>query len=395
MITPPPFSADIPLFPWLLVQQMPGMKPSLLRRLFAADPHCTNPLSWLDWAPARLRAFGAKAELLTAISAWRAQGDTFVMAKKARRDAEWMREHHVHLLPLSDPRYPPLLLEITDPPPLLYIWGSLDCLSAPQLAIVGSRRPSKQGLGDSRDFAATLAAGGFIITSGLAYGIDAVAHRAALDVGGRTIAVLGSGIDTIYPVAHKDLAAAVSRQGAVISEFPLGTPPRSNQFPSRNRIISGLSLGVLVIEAAVQSGSLVTARLAAEQNREVFALPGSIHNPVSRGCNSLIRQGATLVQSADDIFSELRGWLGAELPVMPYPSTTTSPPVSASIPELEEDEAQVLALIGSTPISLDEILLEAAQPLPALLAILAELELMGLVESCGGSYCRSTEACTR
>ena len=394
MITPPPFSPDIPLFPWLLVQQMPGMKPSLLRRLFAADPHCTNPLGWLDWAPSRLRAFGAKAELLSAISEWRAQGDTFVVAKKARRDAAWMQEHCVHLLSLSDPRYPPLLLEITDPPPLLYVWGSLDCLSAPQLAVVGSRRPSKQGLSDSRDFAAMLAAGGFVITSGLAYGIDAVAHRAALDVGGRTIAVLGSGIDTIYPAAHKDLAAAISRQGAVISEFPLGTPPRSNQFPSRNRIISGLSLGVLVIEAAVQSGSLVTARLAAEQNREVFALPGSIHNPVSRGCNSLIRQGATLVQSADDIFSELRGWLGTELSVIPTP-VITSQVVSASMPELGEDEAQVFALVGSAPISLDEILLGAAQPLPALLAILAELELMGLVKSCGGSYCRSTEACAR
>ncbi len=375
-----------PFFPWLLVQQMPGMKPALLRRLLAADPSCTNPLDWLDWSPSRLRALGAKPEWLAAISDWRAQGDSFVAARKARRDDEWMRAHGVHLLPLGDPCYPPLLLEIADPPPLLYVWGGLDCLSAPQLAVIGSRRPSKQGLSDSRDFAAALAAGGFVITSGLAYGIDAVAHRAALDAGGRTIAVLGSGLDAIYPAAHAELAAAMSRQGAVISEFPLATPPRPNQFPSRNRIISGLSLGVLVVEAALQSGSLVTARLAAEQNREVFALPGSIHNPVSRGCNSLIRQGATLVQGADDIFSELRGWLGATWPIAPAGAT---PALPASIPELGDDEAQVLALIGSTPISLDEVLLGTAQPLPALLAILAELELMGLIESCGGSYCRA------
>lgn len=378
-------TAVTPLFPWLLLQQMPGMKPSLLRRLFAADPQCTDPLNWLDWAPSRLRALGANSELLSAIAGWRVLGANFPAAQKAQRDGEWLQEHDVHLLALSDPRYPSLLLEIADPPPLLYVWGACECLGAPQLAVVGSRRPSRQGLSDSRDFAAALARGGFVITSGLAYGIDAVAHQAALDAGGQTVAVLGSGIDTIYPEANKDLARAISRQGAVISEFPLGTPPRSNQFPSRNRIISGLSLGVLVVEAAVQSGSLVTARLAAEQNREVFALPGSIHNPVSRGCNSLIRQGATLVQNADDIFVELRGWLNTEVGIS---ADVISSEVPAT-PELGDDEVQVLALIGLEPISLDEILLGTAQSLPSLLAMLAELELMGLVENRGGSYCRT------
>ena len=387
-------TSTTPLFPWLLLQQMPGMKPSLLRRLFAADPQCSDPLSWLEWAPPRLRALGANGELLTAVAAWRAQDAGFPAAQKARRDSDWLQEHNVHLLPLNDPLYPSLLLEIADPPPLLYVWGGLDCLSAPQLAVVGSRRPSRQGLSDSRDFSLVLAAGGFVITSGLAYGIDAAAHQAALDAGGRTIAVLGSGIDTIYPEANKDLAQAVSRQGAVISEFPLGTPPRATQFPSRNRIISGLSLGVLVVEAAVKSGSLVTARLAAEQNREVFALPGSIHNPISRGCNSLIRQGATLVQSADDIFVELRGWLNTELTI-PSGSMETSVELPAVTPELSDDEAQVLAAIGSEPVSLDEILIGTVQPLPALLAVLAELELAGLIESRGGSYCRIMEACTR
>lgn len=376
-------------FSWLLLQQLPGMKPSLLRRFFAADPECNDPLSWLDWSPTRLRALGANSELLAAIAEWRAKGSAVVAAQKAQRDCDWIEQHNVHLLPLSDPRYPSLLLEIADPPPLLYVWGDLECLNAPQLAIVGSRRPSRQGLTDSHDFSAALAAGGFVITSGLAYGIDATAHHAALGAGGRTNAVLGSGVDTIYPAANSDLAAAISKQGAVISEFPLGTPPRANQFPSRNRIISGLSLGVLVIEAAVQSGSLVTARLAAEQGREVFALPGSIHNPVSRGCNSLIRQGATLVQSVDDVLDELRGWLSPDVSAQVVAVSATS------APDLSEEEARVFAVIGFQPISLDEILLGAGQALPTLLGILAELELMGLIENRGGSYSRAAETCTR
>ena len=383
-----------PVFSWLLLQQLPGMKPSLLRRLFAADPECNDPLSWLDWSPARLRALGAGSELLAAIVEWRAKGSTCITAQKAQRNCDWLSQHDVHLLPLSDPRYPPLLLEIADPPPLLYVQGEIELLSAPQIAVVGSRRPSRQGLSDAEDFAAALAAAGFVITSGLALGIDAAAHRAALDSSGKnssgkTVAVLGSGIDIIYPAANSDLAAVISRQGVMISEFPLGTPPRANQFPSRNRIISGLSLGVLVIEAAVQSGSLVTARLAAEQNREVFALPGSIHNPVSRGCNSLIRQGATLVQSVDDVLAELRGWLnhGAAAEVVAA--------TAISVPELSEDEAQVFAAIGFQPISLDEILAGVAQPLPTLLGVLAELELMGVIENRGGSYLRAAETCVR
>lgn len=380
-------TAPSPLFPWLLLQQLPGMKPSLLRRFFAADPECVEPLSWLEWSSTRLRALGAGNELLTAISAWRTQGDSYVAAQKAQRDEDWLRRYHADLLTLSDPRYPPLLLEIADPPPLLYVWGSPECLSAPQLAVVGSRRPSRQGISDARDFVQVLAAGGFVITSGLAYGIDAAAHQAALDVSGKTIAVLGSGIDKIYPAANSDLAYAISQSGAVISEFPLGTPPRANQFPSRNRIISGLGLGTLVVEAAMQSGSLVTARLASEQNREVFALPGSIHNPVSRGCNSLIRQGATLVQSADDIFVELRGWLS---PGSGVEAASVVKVMPAVMPELGEDETQVFAAIGMELISLDEILIGVSQPLPTLLAILAELELMGLIENRGGSYRRAS-----
>ncbi|HEY3700471.1 MAG TPA: DNA-processing protein DprA [Spongiibacteraceae bacterium] len=373
---------------WLLLQHLPGMKPSLMRRLFALDPDCKNPELWLGWSQARLRSAGVGDELLISIIEWRNKGSDCETAQHAQRDLEWLQQHDVRLLPLNDPHYPPLLLEIADPPPLLYVWGDCECLAAPQLAVVGSRRPSRQGLSDAGDFAAALAGAGFIVTSGLAYGIDAASHQAALNVGGKTIAVLGNGVDTIYPATNRALAAAISQHGAVISEFPLGTPPRANHFPSRNRIISGLSLGVLVVEAALKSGSLVTARLAAEQNREVFALPGSIHNPVSRGCNSLIRQGATLVQNADDILSELRGWLNNA----PSFSSTIS---AALTVELGDDEAAVFSSIRFQPISIDEILASVAQPLPALLAILAELELLGLVENRGGCYVRLTEACTR
>lgn len=381
-------TAPTPTFHWLLLQHLPGMKPGLMRRLFALDPDCKNPELWLGWSQTRLRSAGVGDELFISINEWRSKGSNCQAAQRAQRDLEWLHQHDVRLLPLNDPLYPPLLLEIADAPPLLYVWGDCGYLAAPQLAVVGSRRPSRQGLSDASDFAATLAGAGFIVTSGLAYGIDAASHQAALNIGGKTIAVLGNGVDTIYPAANRALAAEISQHGAVISEFPLGTPPRANHFPSRNRIISGLSLGVLVVEAALQSGSLVTARLAAEQNREVFALPGSIHNPVSRGCNSLIRQGATLVQSADDILSELRGWLNSDLKLAP----TTA---AAQAIELGNDEAAVFSSIGFQPISLDEILASTTQPLPALLAILAELELLGLVENRAGCYLRVTDACAR
>ncbi len=215
------------------------------------------------------------------------------------------------LLAITDPDYPALLLEIADPPPLLSIWGDRACLSAPQLAVVGSRRPTRQGIADATAFAGTLASAGFAVTSGLARGIDAAAHQAALAAGGKTVAVMGTGLDCIYPAVNRALAEAIRHNGALVTEFPLGTPARALHFPSRNRIISGLSLVVLVVEAALKSGSLLTARLALEQNREVFAIPGSIHHPVSRGCNTLIRNGATRVQDARDILDELLGWSGA------------------------------------------------------------------------------------
>jgi DNA processing protein len=371
------------IFHWLLLQHLPGLSAAMVRKLalgLVFDGVATSPEIWLAWPPARLRAAGLSEPACAAVHEWQRHSSTCDATVKARRDQKWLVANNVQLLHLGHPLYPPLLLEISDPPPLLFVAGDVEYLSKPQLAVVGSRHPSRQGLSDAASFAGDLAAAGFVVTSGLAYGIDAAAHRAALESGGKTIAVLGCGIDRIYPSEHSKLALAIRGSGAVISELPLGAPPRAVHFPSRNRIISGLSLGVLVVEAALQSGSLVTARLALEQNREVFAIPGSIHNPVSCGTNTLIRGGATLVQAVGDILQELSGWSNCSAPA----ATTSSPPQV-----LAADAALVLAAVGFQPTPLDLIIAAAAQPLPAVLALLSELELRGLVENRAGSYQRS------
>ncbi len=205
---------------------------------------------------------------------------------------------------------PELLLRIPDPPTLLYIVGNAEALHMPALSIVGSRNPTRGGKENAYQFAKHLGQSGFCIVSGLAQGIDTAAHQGALDAGAMTVAILGHGIDRVYPSANRDLAHRISQNGALVTEYPLGSPPRREHFPQRNRLISGLSLGTLVIEAARHSGSLITARLAGEQGREVFAIPGSIHNPLSRGCHQLIKQGAKLVETAEDIVSELGALAG-------------------------------------------------------------------------------------
>ena len=370
-------------FHWLLLQHLPGFTAQAIRRLaLCAD----DPAGWLNSSPARLRAGGLDPQQCEAVRAWQRGPEADPASAEARRNAEWLEANQVHLLPLTDPAYPPLLLEISDPPPLLYVAGALDCLSQPQLAIVGSRKATAQGREDAARFASDLAAAGFVVTSGMALGIDGAAHRGALAAGGRTIAVLGCGIDIAYPAAHRQLAAAIRAGGALISEFPLRTPPRPAQFPSRNRIISGLSLGVLVVEAALRSGSLVTARLALEQNREVFAIPGSIHAPASAGTNSLIGAGATLVQSAGDIVEELRGWTNSP-ELRPVPRAL-QPARALAVHGLSADNAAVLAAVGAQLTPFDLILESLARPLPTVLAALAELELLGLVENVAGAYRR-------
>jgi DNA processing protein len=297
-------------------------------------------------------------------------------------DLAWMEDKGVQLLRYNDADYPSILLEIADPPPLLYVLGDAKLLASPQLAIVGSRRPSRGGCEHAYRFARELAQSGWVITSGMALGIDGEAHRGALDAKGKTIAVLGTGLDLPYPHRHRDLYQQIAEQGVVISEWPLGSPPIAGHFPRRNRIISGLSLGVLVVESALQSGSLVTARLALEQNREVFAIPGSIHNPSVKGCHQLIRQGAKLVEEIAHIQEELSGWLAPTYPEY-IGKTEYGAPVS-----LSPSERQLLQQIGFEPVSSDELIMGNTMSIGDLLADITNLIAKGLIEECEGRYWR-------
>jgi DNA processing protein len=275
----------------------------------------------------------------------------------------WLEQPGQHLLMWDQPEYPALLAEIADAPPLLFVAGDPQILEKPQLAMVGSRRASKPGMDTAAAFSRSLAGAGFVITSGLALGIDGAAHQAALDVGGQTIGVLGTGLENVYPQRHRALAdALIARGSAVVSEFPLETAPQPSHFPRRNRIISGLSLGVLVVEASVASGSLITARLAAEQGREVYAIPGSIHHPGARGCHQLIRDGAVLVETIEHILEALRGW-------QRLPPSCSAPAAEAAHP--------LLALLHAAPHTSEALAAASGWALPQVLGALTELELAG------------------
>ena len=295
----------------------------------------------------------------------------------------WADNDGCHIINLSDPRYPPLLKEIPDPPPVLYVRGDPLILSHLQLAMVGSRNPSAGGKQIAHNFAESLSQNGFTITSGLALGIDAASHQGALDAGGHTIAVAGTGLDRIYPARHRELGHNILEKGAIVSEFAPGTPPIASNFPRRNRIISGLSVGTVVVEAALKSGSLITARLAAEQGREVFAIPGSIHNPLSQGGHSLIQQGAKLTNHVSDIFEELTHLItphSTQPPDHPNSSTTSIPTTESDHPLLEN--------IGFEPTSIDALVDRSGLTPEAVSSMLLTLELQGIVASSGGLFCR-------
>ncbi len=293
--------------------------------------------------------------------------------------AHCRRETHErgrHLLTLDDKRYPPLLRQIPDPPPVLFIQGHPEVLALPQIAIVGSRRPTPDGCGNARRFANELSAAGYVITSGMALGIDTEAHKGTLDRGGITVAVLGSGLDCIEGARNQSLARKIAQRGAVVSEFLPRTPSTSWHFPQRNRVISGLAHGVLVVEAAEQSGSLITARLAGEQGREVFAMPGSIRNPVAQGCHRLIRQGAKLAQRVEDILEEfpaLVAWERERVANGPKPALTKG--LSA-----------LLAHIAYDPVPVDTLLQRTGRELPALYADLMKLEIGGYIVNRANGY---------
>lgn len=307
-------------------------------------------------------------------------GDERLQADIERARA-WLAESaDRHWLTLGDPRYPDALLQTADPPLLLYLQGRVELLRTRCLAIVGSRNPTAQGADNARGFAEHLARGGYTIVSGMALGIDAAAHRGALAAGNGTIAVVGTGLDRVYPRGNRDLAHRIAESGLLVSEFPFGTPPLQPNFPQRNRIIAGLSLGTLVVEAALQSGSLITAAQAADANREVFAIPGSIHSPQSRGCHALIKQGAKLVETAQDVVDELGDLFSAA------PPTASAP---ALAPALSASTDPVLEAMGYESIGLDALLARTGLATGALSARLLELELAGQVARLpGGTYQR-------
>lgn len=298
-------------------------------------------------------------------------------------DLAWARQPDHHLIPVGDTRYPPALREIHDPPLLLHAIGDCELLQYPQLAIVGSRHPTPNGREMAFEFARHLASTGLGIASGLALGIDGAAHEGALASEGVTVAVAATGLDRVYPAAHRDLARRIAQSGVLISEAPLGTRVTRGAFPRRNRIISGISLGVLVVEAARQSGSLVTARLAGEQGREVFAIPGSIHNPLSRGCHRLIREGAKLVETAADILEELgQQWRAA-------PARAAA----ATAPHTPDDaHTALLAAMGYDPVSVDRLVGRSGLTPEAVSSMLLILELQGHVATVdGGRYVRTPQ----
>ncbi len=356
--------------PWLRLVRTPGVGPKAAARLLAVFPNPADALA----ASRRERSRALDDEGLAA--ALETPDHTGIEA-----DLAWLAaapDHH--LLTLDDPRYPEGLRALTDPPPVLFVTGAPELLRRPQLAVIGSRKPTPGGRDNAVAFAADLTARGLLITSGLALGIDGASHRSALDAGGGTIAVAGTGPDRVYPARHRALARAIAESGAIVSEFPTGVGVRREHFPRRNRLISGLALGVLVVEAGLGSGSLVTARHAVEQGREVFAIPGSIHNPLARGCHALIRQGAKLVESSRDILEELP-------PLMMEARAVDS---GATEVELDADQQSTLDALGYDPETLDTMLHRTGLTPGMLSSMLLRLELMGLVTACpGGRFPRT------
>lgn len=355
-----------------------GAPASALRRLLDThgDAAAAVAAGRRDWASHGFDA-AACAVLL--------QPDPVALARSLR----WLEAPTHHLLGWGDDAYPPLLRRISSPPALLFVAGDPDLLWRPAVAIVGSRAATAGGRANAGQFAAALARAGLCITSGLAAGIDAAAHQATLDADGKTVAVLGTGPDIAYPARHHALMARIAALGAVISEHPPGTQPLRTHFPSRNRILVGLSLGVVVVEAAIRSGALITARLAGDAGREVFALPGSIHNPMARGCHRLIREGAALVEapaevaealapSARDLVRALRGELA---------SCPSSIPAQAGLPDLP-DINRLWEALGHDPTGMDELLERSGLTAAAVSSMLLALELEGRVAAEHGRYSR-------
>jgi len=347
---------------WLDLSLVPGLGPRTYRALLSAFG-----------LPDRIRA-ASRSQLARVIPdsiAGKILDDT--RAPQVAAALEWAAQAGKSIVTLADPDYPPQLLQIPDPPVLLYVIGDMRLLGSSSVAIVGSRNATQQGVTNAERFARSLSDSGLTVVSGLALGIDAAAHRGGIAGKSSTIAVLGCGADIVYPMGNEPLYAQIAESGAIVSEFPLGAPPTRENFPRRNRLISGFARGCLVIEAALASGSLITAKLAAEQGREVFAIPGSIHSPLSRGCHALIKQGAKLVESAQDVLEELG--LHASVPA----------------PNLSGPPGGLLQHMGYDPCTVDSLVQRTGLTAESISAMLLTLELDGKVSSLpGGTYQRNS-----
>ena len=366
-LTSPSPNASCDLSYWLALLRTPGIG----GRTFLSLLETHSPAQLFSESSSVLSSLGLKPATIEAIKNpdWRL----------IESDLSWSKRPDQYIFTFDDPAYPELLKQIADPPPVLFVRGNMDLLSRPQIAIVGSRNPSALGRDTAFAFAKALSTHGFVISSGLALGIDAAGHEGALHRRGQTIAVIGTGPDRIYPAANKHLATQIIAQGAIITELPPGTPAKAHHFPRRNRIISGLCQGLLVVEAARESGSLITARLALEQNREVFAIPGSIQNPLARGCNALIREGAKLVETVQDILEELHQYYQEDIIYPPAPEQTM----------LDLEQQTLLNLVMYAPTSIDYLVEKTDKSVEMIASMLLILELNGYISAvAGGCYTR-------
>ncbi len=370
------------LYQWLQLYFQDALSPRVLEGLML---HLGSAKAVVSASRTELRSLGMAA---TQIDAFRESVDKESLRESAEQSLAWSRDLEHHIIVRADPRFPPLLREIHDPPLLLFVVGKAEALLQPQVAIVGSRRCSIDGRHSTQSFARALAQQGFSICSGLARGIDGAAHEGALDASGVTVAVMGTGADQVYPSTHRKLASAIVSKGALVSELPLGSGANATHFPKRNRIISGMSLGLIVVEAAPRSGTLISARLAMEQNRELFAVPGSIRNPLSHGPHRLIQQGAHLVDAPEQIVEHLQSLLGSQLALLKESAASMTP--SASMPRvapgLPPEQTKLLEAMGFDPVSVETLVERTDLPLSTVQTALLSLELQGVVRLDAGHY---------
>lgn len=354
------------LRPWLALRRVPGIGNLLFRRL--VDRFGSPAAVFRAADDDLMQVQGVSRRLITAIRRHPTDGTV-------DRELDALRKGNFTLIPLTDPSYPPLLREIPDPPPFLYVYGNLP-IDGLAVAVVGSRHATTYGIATTRRLCVDLAGQGATVVSGMARGVDTAAHRGAIEGGGHTVAVMGTGLDRVYPRENERLYHQIAASGAVISELPLGSGPDAHHFPARNRIISGLCHGTVVVEATGRSGSLITARMAAEQNREVFAVPGNVHSFKSVGTHALIKQGAQLVEHAGDILDELR-------PAAAGPQPAAAPR-STPLPPLTDEEAMVIDTLEAEPVHIDDVVRKLPLPAGKIAGLLLQLELKAVVVQTAG-----------